>query len=68
MPYWLIILWIICGILAYGQYYAYFQTEFPEAKECGNDRQEALFISLLGPIALFAVLMTTHGKHGFKYR
>jgi len=52
----LVVFWIICGIIDYGIFFAYFQREYPRiSKERYNgDRLNAVFAFFMGPIGLFA--------------
>ena len=64
------IIWIICGILTYGGYIAYFQGYYPTlAKEdCQKDKRWALFFAICGPIGLFAGWVVHGYKHGFRFK
>jgi hypothetical protein len=65
------IIWIACGVLAYGATLAYFQREYPStALEFEhNDRAFAVLLGTLGPIGLFvAVVSNKRFKHGFMWR
>lgn len=65
-----IIIWVICGILAYGLTFAYFQREFSVSSGvdyfiyCGV----ATYMGILGPIGLIIHLTLGNCKHGFKWK
>jgi hypothetical protein len=62
--------WVICGILNYGWAYAFQQREFPTLAENDAvcDRNFAIFIGLMGPCALLALILTKAWKHGWMWR
>ncbi len=68
--FWLvgIIVWLACGVLAYGHMLAVFQRGYPSVAERDykGDRITALSASIFGPIGLVASLLISHG-HGFMY-
>lgn len=66
----IIAIWIVCGILAYGLTFAYFQREFPLSSDTGycGDCGVALLMCLLGLIGLIIHLVLGNCKHGFKWR
>ena len=65
-----IILWIMCGTLHYGLWFAHFQRKYPgRAKEAYNfDMILGILTAFLGPIALFSTLLSGFYKHGFKLK
>lgn len=65
-----IIVWIICGILAYSLTFAYFQREFPLSSDTGyyGDCIIAIFIGILGLFGLIIHLVSGNCRHGFKWR
>ena len=70
--YWLIALavfWCVCGVLAYGYTYAFYQREFPRIayKARRYDRRLALLAAVLGPIGLVAAAAGGQLKHGVKW-
>ena len=70
---WVIIfamLWIICGILAYGFAFAYYQNEFIfiAEEEYNDDRIRAFIVALFGICGLVALICLNGGKHGLKYK
>ena len=65
-----IILWVMCGILHYGLWFAYFQGRYTTvAKEKYRlDMILGITTGLLGPIALFATLLCGFYRYGFRLR
>lgn len=69
----LLLLWIICGVLGYGLYFAYAQRGFPELaeEELDEDRKEAAIIALLGLLGLgiaIGIVVSKDQYHGFKWK
>ncbi len=64
------ILWIICGLLAYGFTFSFFQKEFPPIaiKDKKKDKSFALMIGLLGPIGLVVMIISKGYKHGWSIK
>ena len=64
------ILWIICGILAYGFAFAYYQNEYPFIAEAEyNDYKiKAFIMALFGICGLVALICLNGCKHGLKYK
>ena len=67
----IIILWIICGVLAYGRTLADFQRSYPiiahESRR--SDMVFAFIIGCTGPIGLFiSLLLTIRSKTGWMWR
>ena len=58
-----VVIYIVCGILAYGLTFAYFQRKWPEQAELRRegDAMLALQTALAGPIGLMVA------AKGFKY-
>lgn len=72
MMFYLIIavVWVVCGVLAYGVSFAYEQKEYEDfAKKMErHDRGTAMIDSLFGTIALYGLLIEHGAKHGLMYR
>ena len=70
--FWIIfgIVWVVCGTLAYGAYFAHFQRKFPDLVESQHtkDRSEALVMGVLGPFGLFGIGVAFRFKYGFKFK
>ena len=66
----LAIAWVVCGVLAYGLDFAYFQRKYsPIADECyKKDRRNAVIVGFGGPIALLMTLACGGIEYGFKFR
>ncbi len=69
-----IIIWLICGILAFGLDFAYWQRAYPTLAKLNYKRDlfHAFIAFLFGPIglltqALFLPLISFYGYQGFKY-
>ena len=70
---WLVLLvfvWIVCGYIHYGWYFAYFQKEYPKIakNDYEKDKRAAFITSFLGPIALLFDIACDFHKHGRKYK
>lgn len=63
----LAVIWILCGVLAFGAAYGYLQGEFPKTSD-GDDLDMALFMAMAGPIGLAILAADTRFKHGLKFR
>lgn len=65
----LIVIWIICGILAYGRSLAFWQREFPTLakRDYTGDRNMSLLIAVLGPIGFFLSCVIGYARHGLMY-
>ncbi len=65
-----VILWIICGIIHYGLWFAHFQRSYPNIAKnrYKTDMMIGAITTLLGPIALSATLLCGFYKQGFKWR
>jgi hypothetical protein len=69
----MIVFWIICGIIAYGASFAYFQALITTDSDrlrphmTKKDREHALYMGVLGPIGLFAIYDTI-SKYSLQYR
>jgi len=68
----ILIVWIICAILHYGLWLAYFQRRWPALAEedFSVDAHTGGRGSLLGPLALFIFILTpsSYPLNGFMYR
>lgn len=65
------IVWIVCGVLAHGVTFAYFQNQWPffAYKHRGTDRALAVVFALLGPLGLAVVLLLGEcGRYGLRFR
>lgn len=70
----LLLIWIACGVAAYGFTVADFQRSFPAlaAESLAADRWLGVFLGLLGPASLVAIFFATAittgrpFKHGWK--
>lgn len=61
-----VVLWAVCGVLAYGLTTAYFQQHFYEIRQ--PHRLLAGYLSLLGPIGLaISYFMGELGYHGLQW-
>ena len=73
MNMWMIIfaiVWIICGILSYGLWFAYFQNEymFIAKENYDNDKKLAFVLSFFGIVSLVILLCMGADKHGLQYK
>ena len=57
-----ILVWIVCGVFAYGLTFAYFQETYPMIAEqdAKYDRRFAGIISIFGPLGLFVILIKSY--------
>jgi len=64
------ICWVICGVLAYGLSFAYFQRNWPSIaeQEYYSDMLFSIFIGVLGPIGLLSVILNDEDTCGFKFK
>ncbi len=64
------VVWIACGVLAYGLTFGHFQRRWPGiAKEMrSNHRALALLLAIVGPLGVFIALTNGSAKHGLKFR
>lgn len=62
-----VVVWIGCGVLAYGLNLAYFQGKYPNVRE-SEDRKFALTVALFGPIGLFVCLVMGGTKYGLQFQ
>ena len=62
--------WVVCGLLSYATFFAFFQREYPclAKKHYRDDRIAAAASGLLGPIGLFVTATTFGFKHGMKWK
>jgi hypothetical protein len=66
-----VIVWIICGILAYGLTLGYFQREYPVIADAdyAGDAGRALVFGCAGPLGLMIALPCSgFGRHGLMWR
>lgn len=65
-----ILIWAVCGILAYGLSFSYLQREFPgfAYEDRARDTLFSFVMFLGGVFGLFAVLVVYGAKNGLKYR
>ncbi len=65
-----LLVWLICGILAYGLTFAYFQRQYPTLAETEyeSDFRFALSAGMAGPIGLGVCLLSGDWRHGFKWK
>lgn len=66
----IVVFWVVCGILAYGLNFAYFQKHYPTiaAESYEADKRDSIIISFAGPIGLIVVFCFDCGKYGFKWK
>lgn len=67
--YYLIIVWIICGVISYGINFAYYQRKWPSIAQEGY-REDMIFcagISLLGPANLLGSIVLFWHRNGFRH-
>lgn len=66
----LLLMWLTCGICAYGLTFAYFQRQWPALAEekYGSDFKFALLTGTLGPFGLYVSLLDYGTRHGFKWK
>ena len=64
------IVWVVCGVLAYGTYYAHYQREYPSMADISRDedRWHAMIVGLSGPIGLIANWKILGFRHGLKFK
>lgn len=64
-----LVIWIVCGVLAYGFDLAYFQRHWPNLakKDYLQDRLKAIPTGLLGPFGLALCLVEGFCKYGFRW-
>lgn len=65
------IVWIVCGVLAYGITLAWNRGKWPKLAEewRGRDIGFSVFVGLYGPIGLIvAFFMSENAKYGLKFR
>lgn len=58
-----VVLWLVCGVLAFGFTLAYFQARFPRYNHYGF----ALFVGIFGPAGLIVAIAKGDLKHGLKF-
>lgn len=69
----IILVWIVCGILAYGITYGYFHREYPLINHEKDIKRTTFFISIVqamaGPIGLVVSIFSSKFiKHGMKFK
>lgn len=60
--------WLVCGFLAYGLTFAYFQRKYPvlAAHDVADDRDFALKFACMGPFALLLAFgLSEFGRYGW---
>lgn len=65
------LLWIGCGVLAYGLTFAHFQGKYPTIaiETLPDDRRVATFMAIAGPIGLFVALIQGEPrKYGLRFK
>lgn len=65
------IFWIICMILAYGSYLAYFQRSYPDRaqRDYYTDIKTAAILCIYGPVALILYFFLLYRfRYGLMYR
>lgn len=73
MNIWLVlalVVWIVCGVLAYGLTFAYFQDNWPALawSHRVGDRVIASTFFLMGPGGLFVAFVGSRCRYGLRYR
>ena len=67
-----ILVWIACGVFAYGLTFAYYQGKYPglAAEDYMSDRIFALIPAVCGVVGLFASLICTNfgREYGLRWR
>lgn len=65
-----LLVWLICGILAYGLTFAYFQRRWPTLAEEGywSDFSLALLMGAIGPFGIGMNLLMGRVRYGFKWK
>lgn len=66
----LAIVWVLCGVLAYGLNLAYFQRRFELLAEERHsiDVINSVLTGIMGPIGLLSTLLVCGFKYGFMWR
>lgn len=66
----LAVVWLVCGVLAYGFMLAFLQREFPRLakRDYKCDRRFAMIDFCLGPIGLLACFLSNGSVHGLMFR
>jgi hypothetical protein len=65
------IFWVVCGVINYGYYFAYFQRRFSSLAEdnYSQDRFAAFSYAVFGPIGIVSSVITFRTfKHGLKFK
>lgn len=65
----LLIGWVVCGYLAAGLSFAFFQKKYPSiaAEHRASDVRQCVLVFFVGPAGLIAALFTCGIKHGLLY-
>lgn len=61
---------LVCGVLAYGFHFAYFQRQYPTlaVREMWDDVFGATIAGICGPVGLYSTWDCGFAKHGLLYR
>ena len=64
----IVALWVVCGWLTYGRFFAHFQRGWPKLAERdrATDAKNAMVFAMSGPLGLLVSLAL--GRHGFMWR
>ena len=64
------VIWIVCGVWAYGLTFGHFQRRWPEIAKGmeSSHRALALLLAIVGPLGVFIALTNGSAKHGLKFR
>jgi hypothetical protein len=70
MIYMFVLLWAICGVIAYGSTFAHFQRSWPSIadEDYTFDMRMAILFGFGGPCAMAALFILGGFKHGFKWK
>jgi len=66
-----VVIWVICGVLAYGICFGYLQRKFPDIaeEEYRRDMGTSVLFGFGGPITLSVLFfMTGFAEHGLKFK
>lgn len=65
-----LLVWLICGIVAYGLTFAFFQKKWPTLAEetYWSDFRLALLVGIIGPFGIAMNVVMGNVRHGFKWR
>jgi hypothetical protein len=64
------VVWVVCGVFAFGLTLAYFQKQFPALAEQDwqHDRRVARILALWGPLGVLIAVACGDIKHGLMFR